>query len=235
MLLELDNVSVFYDNIQALKDLSLRVAEGELISIVGSNGAGKTTTLMTISGILRPRSGSIRYQGRDIARTSPHEIVKLGISQSPEGRQIFAGLTVAENLIIGAYNRRDRAGVAEDLAWVNSLFPILVERRKQAAGTLSGGEQQMLAMARALMGRPKMLLLDEPSLGLAPLVVERLFEIIRLLHQRGVTILLVEQNAYQALRVADRAYVLETGSIKLAGPARELANDPEVKKAYLGG
>jgi len=235
VLLELENVSVYYDNIQALKDLSLQVAEGELISIVGSNGAGKTTTLMTISGILRPRRGSIRYQGRDIARVSPHEIVKLGISQSPEGRQIFAGLTVAENLIIGAYNRQDRAGVTEDLAWVNSLFPILAERRRQAAGTLSGGEQQMLAMARALMGRPKVLLLDEPSLGLAPLVVERIFGVIRELRERGVTILLVEQNAYQALRVADRAYVLETGSIKLAGPAQELANNAEVKKAYLGG
>jgi len=235
MLLEVENVSVYYDSIQALKGISLSVDEGELVTIVGSNGAGKTTTLMTISGILRPRQGTVRYQGHDITRVPPHEIVRRGISHCPEGRQIFTRLTVAENLIMGAYNRHDREGIARDLEWVQALFPILAERRGQPAGTLSGGEQQMLAIARALMSRPKVLLLDEPSLGLAPLLVDRIFEVIGQLRAQGVTILLVEQNAYQALRIADRAYVLETGHIKLAGPARELASNDEVKKAYLGG
>ena len=235
MLLEVENISVYYDSIQALKGISLEVDEGELVTIVGSNGAGKTTTMMTISGILRPRHGTVRYEGQDITRWPPHEIVQRGISHCPEGRQIFTRLTVAENLIMGAYNRRDRAGISRDLEWVHSLFPILAERREQSAGTLSGGEQQMLAMARALMSRPKVLLLDEPSLGLAPLLVDRIFEVIAQLREQGVTVLLVEQNAYQALRVADRAYVLETGHIKLAGPAQELATNAEVKKAYLGG
>lgn len=235
MLLEVENISVYYDSIQALKGISLGVDEGELVTIVGSNGAGKTTTLMTISGILQPRQGTVHYQGQDITRVPPHEIVRRGISHCPEGRQIFTRLTVAENLVMGAYNRRDREGTAHDLEWVHSLFPILAERRGQSAGTLSGGEQQMLAIARALMSRPKVLLLDEPSLGLAPLLVDRIFEVIGQLKEQGVTILLVEQNAYQALRIADRAYVLETGYIKLAGPARELASNEEVKKAYLGG
>ena len=235
MLLEVDNVSVYYDSIQALKGVSLEVEAGELVTIVGSNGAGKTTTMMTISGILRPRQGAVRYRGQDITRLPPHEIVRQGISHCPEGRQIFTRLTVAENLVLGAYNRQDREGITSDLEWVHSLFPILAERRGQSAGTLSGGEQQMLAMARALMSRPKMLLLDEPSLGLAPLLVDRIFEVIGQLREQGVTVLLVEQNAYQALRIADRAYVLETGHIKLAGPARELATNDEVKKAYLGG
>jgi branched-chain amino acid transport system ATP-binding protein len=235
MLLETDNISVFYDSIQALKNVSLQVNEGELVTIVGSNGAGKTTTLLTISGILRPRSGAVRFQGRDISSTAPHELVRRGISHCPEGRQIFTGLTVAENLILGAYHRQDRDGVARDMEWVHSLFPILARRRDQAAGTLSGGEQQMLAMARALMSRPKVLLLDEPSLGLAPILVDRIFEVIQQLRQTGVTILLVEQNAFQALRIADRAYVLETGHIKLQGPAHELATNDEVKRAYLGG
>jgi branched-chain amino acid transport system ATP-binding protein len=235
MLLETDNISVFYDSIQALKSVSLKVDEGELVTIVGSNGAGKTTTLLTISGILRPRTGTVRFQGEDISSTAPHELVRRGISHCPEGRQIFTGLTVAENLMMGAYHRHDRAGVARDLEWVHTLFPILARRRGQAAGTLSGGEQQMLAMARALMSRPKVLLLDEPSLGLAPLLVDRIFTVIEQLRQGGVTILLVEQNAFQALRIADRAYVLETGLIKLQGPAHELATNDEVKRAYLGG
>jgi branched-chain amino acid transport system ATP-binding protein len=235
MLLELDNISVYYDSIQALKGVSLTVDEGELVTIVGSNGAGKTTTLLTISGILRPRRGAVRYEGRDITATTPHEVVRRGISHCPEGRQIFTGLTVAENLMMGAYQRRDRQGVARDMDWIHSLFPILAARRRQAAGTLSGGEQQMLAIARALMSRPRVLLLDEPSLGLAPLLVDTIFAVIRQLGEEGVTVLLVEQNAYQALRIADRAYVLETGHIKLQGSAHELATNEEVKKAYLGG
>jgi branched-chain amino acid transport system ATP-binding protein len=235
MLLEVENIAVYYDSIQALKGVSLNVDAGELVTIVGSNGAGKTTALLTISGILHPRHGQIRFDGQDITRTQPHELVRRGISHCPEGRQIFTGLTVAENLMMGAYHRRDRVAAARDLEWVNTLFPILAQRRGQAAGTLSGGEQQMLAMARALMSRPKVLLLDEPSLGLAPLLVDRIFEVIQELRQAGVTILLVEQNAFQALRVADRAYVLETGHMKLEGPAHALATNEEVKKAYLGG
>lgn len=235
MLLEVENLSVYYDSIQALKGISLQVDQGELVTIVGSNGAGKTTTLLTISGILRPRRGTIRFQGQDITHLAPHEIVQRGISHCPEGRQIFTGLTVMENLLMGAYHRQDREQVARDLTWVQELFPILAARRRQLAGTLSGGEQQMLAIARALMSRPKVLLLDEPSLGLAPMLVDTIFEVIQQLRAQGVTILLVEQNAYQALRVADRAYVLETGIIKLSGPAQELARNEEVKKAYLGG
>ncbi len=234
-MLELQDTHVYYGHIHALKGISLTVEKGELVTIVGSNGAGKTTTLMTISGLLRPRQGTIHYNGHDLTRMAPHDIVRAGISHCPEGRQIFSQLTVAENLILGAYNRKDRQGIAKDRAWVESLFPILAERRNQPAGTLSGGEQQMLAIARALMSRPSVLLLDEPSLGLAPLLVERIFQVIQRLKEEGVTILLVEQNAYQALRIADRAYVLETGQIKLQGPARELARDEAVKKAYLGG
>ena len=234
-MLELQDVHVYYGHIHALKGVSLTVEKGELVTIIGSNGAGKTTTLMAISGLLRPRQGTIRYNGRDLTRMAPHEIVRAGISHCPEGRQIFAGLTVAENLTLGAYNRSDRREIARDREWVESLFPILAERRNQPAGTLSGGEQQMLAIGRALMSRPSVLLLDEPSLGLAPLLVERIFEVIQTLRQQGVTILLVEQNAYQALRIADRAYVLETGQIRLQGPARELAHDAAVKAAYLGG
>ena len=234
-MLEADNISVYYDSIQALKGVSLKVDEGEMVTIVGSNGAGKTTTLLTISGILRPRHGSVRFRGQDITATAPHEIVRRGISHCPEGRQIFTGLTVAENLMMGAYQRQDRDGVARDLQWIHSLFPILASRRRQPAGTLSGGEQQMLSIARALMSRPKVLLLDEPSLGLAPLLVDTIFDVIRKLRAEGATVLLVEQNAYQALRIADRAYVLETGRIKLEGAAHELATNEEVKKAYLGG
>lgn len=234
-MLELRDLHVYYGHLHALKGVSLEVYPGEIVTIVGSNGAGKTTILMTISGLLRPRQGSIRYRGQDLTRMAPHEIVQVGISHCPEGRQIFAPLTVRENLLLGAYHRRDRAAVARDWAWVEALFPILAERRNQRAGTLSGGEQQMLAIARALMSRPQVLLLDEPSLGLAPLLVSRIFEVIRELRERGVTILLVEQNAYQALQIADRAYVLETGEIRLHGAARELADNPAVKKAYLGG
>jgi branched-chain amino acid transport system ATP-binding protein len=234
-MLEIENLQVYYGSIQALKGISLHVEEGELVTIVGSNGAGKTTTLMTISGLLTPREGRIRYQDQDIARLPPHEIVCRGISHCPEGRLIFAHLSVAENLVLGAYNRRDQEGVERDLEWVHSLFPVLKERRRQAAGTLSGGEQQMLAIGRALMSRPRVLLLDEPSLGLAPMLVELIFEVIARLREERVTILLVEQNAYQALRIADRAYVLETGQLKLEGSAQELAENEEIKRVYLGG
>jgi branched-chain amino acid transport system ATP-binding protein len=234
-MLELHDIHVYYGPIHALKGVSLTVADGELVTIVGSNGAGKTTMLTTISGLQRPCRGHIRYAGHDLSRMTPHAIVRAGIAHCPEGRQIFARLTVAENLLLGAYNRTDRRAIEQDQTWVESLFPILVERRDRAAGLLSGGEQQMLAIARALMSRPRVLLLDELSLGLAPLLVERIFAVIKTLREQGVTILLVEQNAYQALRIADRAYVLETGEVKLAGAAHELARDPAVKAAYLGG
>lgn len=234
-MLKLEELHVFYGNIQALRGLSLVIEEGELVTIVGSNGAGKSTTLLTISGILRPRSGLLTFEGRDLSKAAPHEIVRWGISHCPEGRMIFGRLSVAENLVLGAYNRLDRQNIRRDLARVHELFPILAERKNQAAGTLSGGEQQMLAIGRALMSRPRMLLLDEPSLGLAPILVERIFDVIHELHQQGVTILLVEQNAYQALRVADRAYVLETGRTRLSGPAAELADNPQVRAVYLGG
>jgi branched-chain amino acid transport system ATP-binding protein len=234
-LLEIEDLHVSYGNIQALRGISLQVEAGELVTIVGSNGAGKSTTLLTISGILRPRSGRLHFEGRDLSRTTPHEIVRWGISHCPEGRLIFGRLTVTENLVLGAYNRRDRQEIQRDLARVHELFPVLVERKNQAAGTLSGGEQQMLAIGRALMSRPRVLLLDEPSLGLAPILVERIFNVIQELRQQGVTMLLVEQNAYQALRVADRAYVLETGEIRLAGPATDLTDNPLVRAAYLGG
>jgi branched-chain amino acid transport system ATP-binding protein len=233
--LQIENLHVYYGNIQALRGISLRVDDGELVTIIGSNGAGKSTTLLAVSGVLRPRSGRIEFEGRDLGSVAPHEIVRLGISHCPEGRLIFGRLTVAENLILGAYHRQDRQGIQRDLEQVYSLFPRLSERQRQVAGTLSGGEQQMLAIGRALMSQPRMLLLDEPSLGLAPLLVERIFAVIQELHQQGVTILLVEQNAYQALRIANRAYVLETGQIRLAGAATELASDPQVRAAYLGG
>lgn len=234
-MLEIEDLHVAYGSIQALRGINLRVDAGELVTLIGSNGAGKSTTLLTISGVLRPRQGRIRFEGRDLAGVAPHEIVRLGISHCPEGRLIFGRLTVLENLVLGAYHRRDRRGIQADIERVYALFPRLAERRRQIAGTLSGGEQQMLAIGRALMSRPRMLLLDEPSLGLAPLLVERIFAVIQELQQQGVTILLVEQNAYQALRVASRAYVLETGQIRLAGPAAELANDPRMRAAYLGG
>jgi len=233
--LRIDNLSVYYGGIQALKDVSLHLETGELLAIIGANGAGKTTLLRTLSGVLKARSGSIRFEGKELTRLSPFDIVALGIAHSPEGRQLFGGLTVLENLKLGAVQRTDRAAIEQDLARTFELFPVLKERRLQRAGTLSGGEQQMLAIGRALMARPRLLLLDEPSLGLAPLLVERIFGVIARLKAERVTLLLVEQNARMALNVADRAYVMETGRIKLRGTAAELAANPEVERAYLGG
>jgi branched-chain amino acid transport system ATP-binding protein len=233
-MLKIDNLRVNYGAIQAVKGISFEVQERELVALIGSNGAGKSTTLKTVSGIVRPSGGTISYQGRDLARMPTHQIVSGGIVQAPEGRQVFGTLTVRENLMLGASGRTDRDAFDADLQRVFSLFPILGERIGQRAGTLSGGEQQMLAIGRALMGKPKLLLLDEPSLGLAPLIVNRIFDVIRQLKETGVTILLVEQNARKALAVADRAYVLETGLISLSGPAAELAQNPAVEQAYLG-
>lgn len=235
MILEIEEINVYYGAIHALKGLSFSVAQGEIVTLIGANGAGKSTTLKTISGLLRPRSGSIRFAGEDLTRVPAHRIVGLGISQVPEGRRVFANLTVMENLELGAYCRTDAAGIREDLERVFSLFPRLAERRRQVAGSLSGGEQQMLAMARGLMSRPRLMLMDEPSMGLAPLLVQEIFRIIGEINAAGTTILLVEQNAHMALSIAHRAYVLETGRIVLSGPARELAQDPKVKEAYLGG
>ncbi len=233
-MLTLKDVQVYYGAIQAVKGISLHVEERELVALIGSNGAGKTTTLRTISGLFRPRNGTITFQDRDLTRLPPHEIVGLGIAQAPEGRQIFGTLTVRENLMLGAIRRNDGGAVSEDLERVLSLFPVLKDRLAQVGGTLSGGEQQMLAISRALMAAPRLLLLDEPSLGLAPLMVNRIFEVISRLKAEGVTILLVEQNARKALAVADRAYVLETGLVSLEGAASELAASPAVEKAYLG-
>jgi branched-chain amino acid transport system ATP-binding protein len=232
--LELIDLQVAYGNILALQGVSLRVEDGELVTLIGSNGAGKSTTLRAISGLLRPKAGQLRYAGQALDRLQAHEIVRLGISHCPEGRRVFPGLTVAENLRLGAAQRRDPR-VAADIERMYELFPRLRERRAQQAGTLSGGEQQMLAIARALMSRPKLLLLDEPSLGLAPLVVAAIFGVIADLKQQGVTILLVEQNARLALNIADRAYVLETGRVTLSGPAAELKTNPQVEATYLGG
>ena len=234
-MLNVENLVINYGAIQAVKGISLSVAERELVALIGSNGAGKSTTLKSISGIIRPASGTLLYEGQDLASMPTHEIVARGVVQSPEGRQIFGSLTVRENLLLGATARNDRDGSDGDLASVYGHFPILEERIGQRAGTLSGGEQQMLAIGRALMARPRLLLLDEPSLGLAPIVVNRIFAVIRQLKAQGVTILLVEQNARKALAVADRAYVLETGLITLSGPAGELARNPAVEQAYLGG
>ena len=234
-MLTLQDVRVFYGAIQAVKGISLDVRERELVTIVGANGAGKTTTLRTISGIYRPTTGSITFEGRNLAALPSHEIVALGISQAPEGRQIFGSLSVRDNLMLGATRRADRASIGQELDYLVSLFPVLGERMNQSGGTLSGGEQQMLAIARALMAKPRLLLLDEPSLGLAPILVNRIFAVISRLKETGVTILLVEQNARKALEIADRAYVMETGRVILAGDARELAANPEIEKAYLGG
>ena len=233
-MLELEDLRVGYGKIEALHGISLSVGEGEIVTLIGANGAGKTTTLMTICGCVRARTGAIRFRGRDISGLPPHEIVALGLVQSPEGRKIFPRLSVAENLEMGAFTRRDPDGIAADQKRVFDLFPILGERRRQPGGTLSGGEQQMLAIARALMARPKLLLLDEPSLGLAPLVVSRIFEVIRELNREGATILLVEQNAQMALKAAHRGYVLETGTIAMADAADKLLADPRVRSAYLG-
>ena len=234
-MLTLQDVRVHYGAIQAVKGISLEVRERELVTIVGANGAGKTTTLRTISGIYRPTTGSMIFEGRNLATLPSHEIVALGISQAPEGRQIFGSLSVRDNLMLGATRRADRAGIAQELDYLVSLFPVLGERMNQSGGTLSGGEQQMLAIARALMAKPRLLLLDEPSLGLAPMLVNRIFAVISRLKETGVTILLVEQNARKALEIADRAYVMETGRVILEGDARVLAANPEIEKAYLGG
>jgi branched-chain amino acid transport system ATP-binding protein len=232
--LELTDVHVRYGNIRALQGVSLRVETGELVALIGSNGAGKSTTLRTISGLLRPTQGTITFEGADISGAATDRIVALGISHCPEGRRIFGSLTVADNLRLGAVSRSDAGAIAADLDMVFELFPLLKERLGQAGGTLSGGEQQMLAIGRALMSRPRLLLLDEPSLGLAPLMVERIFATIAELKRQGRTILLVEQNVHQALDVADRAYVVETGRITLDGPADVLSHDPKVEQSYLG-
>jgi branched-chain amino acid transport system ATP-binding protein len=233
-LLKITNAYAGYGAIEVLKDVSLEVQPCEIVTIIGANGAGKTTTLMCISGINRLRSGSIIFQGQKIDHLPPHEIVRLGLSQSPEGRKIFPRLTVLENLELGAITRSDNTGVRTDLDHVYSLFPILQQRSKQPGGTLSGGEQQMLAVARALMSRPKLLVLDEPSLGLAPLVVAKIFDVIRTLNQDGIAVLLVEQNARMALKLAHRGYVLENGRITISAPASDLLNNKRVKDAYLG-
>lgn len=234
MLLELDNVKTYYGNIRALKGISIEVHEGEIVCLIGGNGAGKSTTLMTISGVLTPEEGDVIYQGRSIVSVRPDNIVQMGICQVPEGRMIFPLLSVMENLDLGAYLRKDKPGIKEDLERVFGLFPKLRERIKQAGGTLSGGEQQMLAIGRALMARPKLLLLDEPSLGLAPILVDTIFEIIGEINKQGTTILLVEQNAQLALQFSHRGYVIETGEIALADTSAELLKNEDVKKAYLG-
>ena len=235
IMLKIDNIHVYYGAIHALKGVSLEVKAGEIVTLIGANGAGKSTTLRTVSGLLAPKSGGISFLGENIAGTPAHEIVKRGISQVPEGRRIFAEMSVQENLEMGAFTRKDKAGVAQDFDIVYNRFPRLKERRKQQAGTLSGGEQQMLAMGRALMSRPKLLLLDEPSMGLAPLLIKEIFSIIEDINREGTTVLLVEQNANMALSIAHRAYVMETGRITLQGAAKELAASEDVRKAYLGG
>jgi len=234
-MLSVNDIHVYYGNIAALKGLSFHVEQGEIVTLLGSNGAGKSTTLRTVSGLLRPRKGGVSFQGRRVDSMQAHEVVGLGIAQAPEGRRIFARMTVAENLDLGAYSRTDKAAIAEDLERVLELFPRLRERIGQKAGTMSGGEQQMLAVGRAMMARPKLLLLDEPSMGLAPVLVDLIFDTIVRIREQGTTVLLVEQNALAALRVADRAYVLESGALKLSGPAAELSKNPEVIAAYLGG
>jgi branched-chain amino acid transport system ATP-binding protein len=234
VLLELRELTVNYGAIQALRDVSLAVHAGEIVTLIGANGAGKSTTLRTISRLINPRGGQVIYDGRDISHSRPDEVVRQGIAQCPEGRRVLTRFSVQDNLEMGAYTRTDRAGVRADIDRQFALFPILGERRNQLAGTLSGGEQQMLAIARAVMSRPRLLLLDEPSLGLAPLIVRSIFAVIRELHEQGVTILLVEQNAHLALRYADRGYVLEAGRVTISGRAEELANDDRVRRAYLG-
>jgi branched-chain amino acid transport system ATP-binding protein len=233
-ILELSDVHTFYGSIHALKGISLIVNQGEVVTLLGANGAGKSTTLRSINGLQRPRQGSIHFEGRDITQTPAHEIVKRGIAQSPEGRRLFPRMTVTENLEMGAFQRSDKAGIKEDMDRVFELFPRLQERRTQKAGTMSGGEQQMCAMGRALMARPKLLLLDEPSLGLAPIFVERIFEIVKTINEQGTSILLVEQNALMALDHAHRGYVMETGKIVLADAAEALKTNEQVRKTYLG-
>jgi branched-chain amino acid transport system ATP-binding protein len=234
LILKLDDVHTYYGTIHALKGISLEVYEGEIVTLIGANGAGKSTTLRSINGLNHPREGTITFQGKNITDTAPHQIVRMGISQSPEGRHVFSRMSVLENLEMGAYQREDRSAISEDLDRVYTLFPRLKERVSQKAGTMSGGEQQMLAMGRALMARPKLLLLDEPSMGLAPIFVEKIFEIIREINQQGTPILLVEQNALMALDTANRGYVLETGHVALADDAKALRDNEQVRKTYLG-
>ena len=234
-MLKVENLHVHYGAIHALKGISIEVPQGKIVTLIGANGAGKSTTLRSLSGLLKPSEGRISLEGKEIQKLAAQEIVSLGMSQVPEGRRVFANMTVRENLDLGAYIRNDKQGIQEDMDKIFLRFPRLKEREKQMAGTLSGGEQQMLAMGRALMSRPRLLLLDEPSMGLAPLLVKEIFQIVRDINAAGTTVLLVEQNAHMALGVADYAYVLETGKINLEGEGKELANSPEVKAAYLGG
>ena len=233
-MLEVKDLQVYYGVIQALKGISFHVNQGEVIALIGANGAGKTTTLQTLTGILSPKSGSIVFEGKDLTRTPAHKIVEMGMAHVPEGRRVFADMSVYENLLLGAYTRKDKAEIAESLTGVYKRFPRLEERKGQRAGTLSGGEQQMLAMGRALMSKPRIILMDEPSMGLSPIFVNEIFDIIREVSKSGTTVLLVEQNAKKALSIADRAYVLETGSITMDGKAEDLLNDEAVQKAYLG-
>ena len=234
-LLELNDIHTYYGAIHALRGVTLNVEEGEIVTLIGSNGAGKSTTLRTISGQLRPRQGTITLRGKRIEARPPHEIVELGVCQSPEGRRVFSRMSVHENLEMGAFSRRDKAAISADFERVYALFPRLKEREGQKAGTMSGGEQQMLAIARALMAEPKVLLLDEPSMGLAPILVEQIFDIIKTINEQGTTVLLVEQNALMALAIANRGYILQTGEIVLADEAAALAKNPAVRSAYLGG
>ena len=233
-LLEVQDIQVYYGMIQALKGVSFSVNEGEVIALIGANGAGKTTTLHTVTGLLRAKSGHIIYDGQDITKVPPHKIVTMGMAHVPEGRRVFANMTVLQNLKMGAYTRSDKNEIDATIEKVYKRFPRLEERKKQMAGTLSGGEQQMLAMGRALMSKPKIILMDEPSMGLSPILVNEIFDIIQAVSESGTTVLLVEQNAKKALAIADRAYVLETGNITMSGNATELLNDTSVKKAYLG-
>ncbi len=234
-MLKVDNIDVYYGAIHAIKGISIEVPKGEIVTLVGSNGAGKSTTLRTISGLMKPKNGTILFEEKNIVGVPAHKIVGMGLCQVPEGRHVFANMSVMENLELGAYLRNDKDGIARDLEDVFKKFPRLLERKDQISGTLSGGEQQMLAMGRALMSRPRLLLLDEPSMGLAPLLVKEIFNIIKEINESGTTVLLVEQNANMALSIADKAYVLETGRIALAGTAQELASSEAVRKAYLGG
>ena len=233
-LLEVKDLEVYYGMINALKGISFHVDRGEIVSLIGANGAGKTTTLHTITGLIRPKSGSVVYKGAELTHVPAHKIVSMGMVHVPEGRRIFQGLTVQENLMMGAYSQKDKAQIAENLELVFAQFPRLKERRRQLAGTLSGGEQQMLAMGRALLANPELIVLDEPSMGLSPLLVSEVFEIVKSFKEAGKTVLLVEQNAKKAMSISDRVYVLETGSITMSGNASELINDPSIKKAYLG-
>lgn len=233
-MLEIKNLEVYYGVIQAIKGISFEVNEGEVIALIGANGAGKTTTLQTITGMLQPKAGEIIFEGTDITKIPGHKIVSMGMAHVPEGRRVFAELSVYENLKLGAFTRKDKNEIADSLAMVYKSFPRLEERKNQLAGTLSGGEQQMLAMGRALMSKPKIILMDEPSMGLSPIFVEEIFHIIRQISANGTTVLLVEQNAKKALEIANRAYVLETGNIVLSGPAKEMMNNDSIKKAYLG-